>query len=967
MTAVIIPATNTSVPSTPDQAAHLLTTHVSFGKDAGMQSTPLRYEDLDGGINAFYVRILSGDRSALTDQYIDPLTNLPFGVSVDAQLNLHFDGDHPAYQQLSQYEQLKFELDVSILSSTLNPATHKLQLTLQGAGAVQMQEHQTAITGRLPVERDQTLLFNGQPILFDRITELGRTVSGKLEFSDQQVDGLIWPERQVLSDSYVIHQATAGETITVSTGEVQWGLQYATLSVYGSDGSFWQSDEGIGDHQISFVAAENTTYSIRISGDHPRRVGAYQLHLSSSAQTATLAEWPYQWLSTTDYGVLELHQDGRYTYYFNANAQSIAQGQSLTNSFNLSVQQASGAITPLPLNFDIHGVDDPAVLQTNQVSFHVSPVYSGVPQSAMLSYIDTDGGQQNVFRAVVSKDFGNHAYIDPATSLPYGLLIHQDGSYTFEHSRYQPMFNGDRLTFELMVEVSNQQSSHTYPLTIQMVGQSMPGHLEGQVSVGLQVLINGEFFDLSQQDALMSTGLGLFSLNAQGQYTHRLYPETQYDVNESPSVTIAHIAIEQVSTSPVTPIDVYVVYGSFADDTLQQRDGYDHVYGGQGNDVIHGGLRSDRLYGGEDHDQLYGDQGNDDLAGGTGQDRIEGGSGADTIWAGGDEDTVYAGSGMDVVYGGEGNDWVSAGIGTDTVYGDAGDDQLYGDTGIDQLYGGLDQDQLFGGGGQDTLSGGEGHDLLSGDSGRDVLRGDVGDDRLYGGDDQDQLYGQSGNDALYGGAGTDQLSGSSGADQLYGNLDDDSLVGGSGGDQLYGGAGHDVLNGGSGVDRLEGGSGDDQLIGGIGTDTLFGGSGADRLVGGQGFDHLYGGRGADTYEFARGFRHDVIADHDSDPDTLQFGAEIRFDQLWFSRISDNLLIRVIGSRDDSIAIMDWYKGAAYQLESIRAGDGRLLQQQDVQTLVDAMAAFVLTAEKQQQMQLDDLTQQALHPAFVVWQ
>jgi hypothetical protein len=55
------------------------------------------------------------------------------------------------------------------------------------------------------------------------------------------------------------------------------------------------------------------------------------------------------------------------------------------------------------------------------------------------------------------------------------------------------------------------------------------------------------------------------------------------------------------------------------------------------------------------------------------------------------------------------------------------------------------------------------------------------------------------------------------------------------------------------------------------------------------------------------------------------------------------------------------------MASIRAGDGRLLLQQDVQALVDAMAGFVLTPEMRQQMQLDDSILQTLTPVLAVWQ
>ncbi|ENY71622.1 calcium binding hemolysin, partial [Aeromonas diversa CDC 2478-85] len=271
---------------------------------------------------------------------------------------------------------------------------------------------------------------------------------------------------------------------------------------------------------------------------------------------------------------------------------------------------------------------------------------------------------------------------------------------------------------------------------------------------------------------------------------------------------------------------------------------------------------------------------------------------------------------------------------------------LSGSDGNDTLYGGNGRDHLLGGAGNDQLHGGNGNDQLDGDEGNDLLSGWDGDDSLFGG---------AGNDSLGGGNGNDLLEGGQGFDALYGY---------SGNDTLRGGEGNDTLTGGHEVDLLEGGEGDDVLIGGEPTavnfrgvegDTLRGGAGNDLLQagnqwssgrtyeGGTGNDTLMGSYVRDTYLFNLGDGADVIIDEskgsgDDYNDELRFGAGIASDKLWFQRSDKDLRISVQGGAD-SITVSNWFAGAANQIETLVAGDGKRLLSSQVQALVDAMAAF----------------------------
>ena len=79
-----------------------------------------------------------------------------------------------------------------------------------------------------------------------------------------------------------------------------------------------------------------------------------------------------------------------------------------------------------------------------------------------------------------------------------------------------------------------------------------------------------------------------------------------------------------------------------------------------------------------------------------------------------------------------------------------------------------------------------------------------------------------------------------------------------------------------------------------------GGAGNDTLYGGADNDQLEGGAGNDTCRFERGGDQDIILDSGGS-DTLSFGDNISYDQLWFKRTGNHLEIGVIAT-DDKVTI-----------------------------------------------------------------
>jgi VCBS repeat-containing protein len=103
----------------------------------------------------------------------------------------------------------------------------------------------------------------------------------------------------------------------------------------------------------------------------------------------------------------------------------------------------------------------------------------------------------------------------------------------------------------------------------------------------------------------------------------------------------------------------------------------------------------------------------------------------------------------------------------DTISADNGDDTIYG-------YGG--NDTILGENGKDKIYGGAGNDSIEGNNHEDIIYGGSGNDMLLGHSHNDQLYGGSGSDVINGGEGTDTIYGGYGADQLTGGADADTFV-----------------------------------------------------------------------------------------------------------------------------------------------------------------------------------------------
>ncbi len=136
----------------------------------------------------------------------------------------------------------------------------------------------------------------------------------------------------------------------------------------------------------------------------------------------------------------------------------------------------------------------------------------------------------------------------------------------------------------------------------------------------------------------------------------------------------------------------------------------------------------------------------------------------------------------------------------------------------------------------------------------------------------------------------------------------------------------------------------------------------DVLTSVVGSQFMNGGDGSDTYHFSIGGGQDFIKDIDLvetgvDVDRLVLGSGIEAENVWFSRKGNLLEMSVLGS-DDSVKVVDWFASTNNQLEKIQLDDGMEISAQNVNLLVEAMAAFapseqgVISLTEEQQGQIN---------------
>ena len=402
------------------------------------------------------------------------------------------------------------------------------------------------------------------------------------------------------------------------------------------------------------------------------------------------------------------------------------------------------------------------------------------------------------------------------------------------------------------------------------------------------------------------------------------------------------------------------------------------------------------MYPGDPQDRLVGTAHDDIIVSGSSPDRLDGGAGNDHLDGGSSRDELYGEDGDDTLTGGEGNDVLTGGDGADELHGGAGDDELRGGAGDDVLVGGAGVDQwLRGEDGDDTLdagaSDGSGRQRLDGGAGNDTYRVGKGDGLVVVVSWAEGADTGTADRVVFTDLALADVSFVMETWRLPALTEDGELMWGDDGELVWedehtlvvewtkdGESGRlEIADGGEHIERYEFADGSvvsrieaQRLVGTSGADRIATGSGDERIDGGGGDDTLSGGAGDDTYEFTgRAFGSDRVSDSGGE-DRIEFTSDVGWDQLWFSRTGDDLLIELMGT-DSEVTVEGWWSGAlvtdvdaARQVETIQAGEYALTASA-VQQLVQAMAGMAGPASGQ--TTLDAVQRAQMAAPLAAWQ
>lgn len=433
--------------------------------------------------------------------------------------------------------------------------------------------------------------------------------------------------------------------------------------------------------------------------------------------------------------------------------------------------------------------------------------------------------------------------------------------------------------------------------------------------------------------------------------------------------------------------------GGSGADALYGQNGDDTLVGGPGDDRLEGGLDSDTyVFGpGSGRDVVYDDDwwrpATDRVlfeAGVAPTDVVRAQDGHDLVLRiGGDELRLHhwflEGTGhafqVQEAHFADGTVWGVDTLRQPAAQGTPGPDVLNGSDAADTLHGLAGNDVLDGRAGDDYLDGGTGADRMTGGVGNDTYVIDNTGDRVFesAGQGTDTVRSSIShtlgsnveNLTLLGTASINGI-GNSVANVLVGNNGANRLSGGAGADTMRGLAGNDTYVveragdvvteiAGEGVDTVEAsisyvlgenlenlvltGTGGTAATGNGLANSLTGNAAPNYLDGRGGADVLTGGKGADIYAFGWGDGADRFRENDTTAgitDRILLDSDVRPLDVILSRSGFDLLL-ALRTGGDVVTIQDWYRGSAFQIETIQAGDGRRLASSQVDQLIQAMA------------------------------
>jgi Ca2+-binding RTX toxin-like protein len=406
------------------------------------------------------------------------------------------------------------------------------------------------------------------------------------------------------------------------------------------------------------------------------------------------------------------------------------------------------------------------------------------------------------------------------------------------------------------------------------------------------------------------------------------------------------LSVDDTFGLTISPASTSIISGGYTNDNISGTDGADIIDGAAGHDNIDAGAGNDIIIGGSGNDTMNGGLGDDtfiiegisshydSITGGEGNDRIEGSDADDTF-------RFYRFNPTHSV------ETIDGGLGTNRLAGTVMNDKL--DFSSTDLIG---ISEIDGGAGHDNITGSQLDDVIIGGSGNDTMNGGLGDDTFI-------IEGISSHyDSITGGEGNDRIEGSDADDtfrfyRFNPTHSVETIDGGLGTNRLAGTVMNDKLDF-SSTDLI----GISEIDGGAGHDNITGSQLDDVIIGGLGNDTMNGGLGDDTYQIGLGSGKDKINDSQGN-DNVTYGTGIEKEDLWFRRAGNDLLVDIFED-NSQVKVGGWYSDDANQMDKFVTTSGDVLQNNQVDQLVQAMAAFTpssngtLTLSAEERTQIDSV-------------
>jgi VCBS repeat-containing protein len=380
----------------------------------------------------------------------------------------------------------------------------------------------------------------------------------------------------------------------------------------------------------------------------------------------------------------------------NSALQFLAQGQTLTQTYTVTVSDNHGGSVDQIVTLTIAGTEDAPTITGAVASGSVTEETLPTTASGTINFADVDlndthtvsatpaaGGYLGTFTPTLNND---------STDDGTGQV---SWNFSVANSALQFLAQGQTLTQTYTVTVSdNHGSSVNQTVTITIAGINDVPVIGGvhTGSVTEDVAVNGSgnlttsgaltITDLDQGQSNFapqvattgSNGFGIFTLDAAGNWTYTANnSQAAIQLLESgQSITDSFTGVSSDGTaSQLITVTINGTNDTDPNDFDDQATGTGLVgntyRGTSGPDTIPAINQAQLIYGGAGNDNITG--GNS----GTGE-TIYGGSGNDIINGSNGTDTLFGGSGNDTIHGGEGKDVIIGGFGADTLWGDGAND-----------------------------------------------------------------------------------------------------------------------------------------------------------------------------------------------------------------------------------------------------------------------------------------------------